>query len=45
MGICPKCGHDDLYVRENEEELFESYLQCMKCSEEFSHEEVENHNE
>jgi hypothetical protein len=32
-GLCPKCGGDKLYLREEEGDLFGCYIECATCGE------------
>ena len=38
-GVCPNCGHDVLYIREDRDEMFCSFVECDKCKACFSYEE------
>jgi len=41
MANCPECGHDELYERETEGgDMYEVYLECVKCGEKFDLDEV-----
>ena len=36
-GNCPECGFDELYVRETEGKLFETFIECGKCKKKMSY--------
>lgn len=40
-GTCKLCGCDELYIREDDE-LFTSSLQCVKCGEKYSYEDMDD---
>ena len=42
-GACPKCGHDVLYIREDKDQMFGSYIECGKCMTCFNFEEFEEY--
>lgn len=37
---CKKCGCDELYIREEEGELFSNYIECGFCGEKYSFEDM-----
>jgi len=41
VGKCKVCGCDELYIREDDE-LFTSSLQCSKCGEKYSYEDMDD---
>jgi len=39
-GICKKCGHDTLYIREDDGEMYCSVIECAKCIEQYTYDEM-----
>jgi len=42
FGNCKKCGHDVLYIREDVEDIYYSFMECDKCKEKFTYEELDD---
>ena len=40
-GNCNKCGHDELYIREGNDGLYSSIVECGKCKEKYTFEQME----
>lgn len=38
---CKKCGCDELYMREEEGELFSTYIECGSCGKKYSFDDVD----
>jgi len=41
VDVCPECGHDVLYIREEKDCLFASFIECGKCKTCFGFEEFD----
>lgn len=40
---CIKCGCDELYIREEEGELFSTYIECGSCGKKYSFDDMDNY--